>query len=179
MSPEGRCQVQFLAALSGGNPRSLGNVGLVVELVLQHPDRVDELFGCLFSDDEILRMRAGDALEKICAQRPDLLQPYVPGLLDEVSGIRQPSVQWHLAQMLAEVSLTDAQRAQAVSILRCNLVTFDDWILINLTIEAMAKFARQDPTLSPDLVVLLRGCVNDRRKSVAARARKLLSEFDR
>jgi hypothetical protein len=39
------------------------------------------------------------------------------------------------------------QRAQAVSILRRNLATFDDWILINLTIEAMAKFARQDATL--------------------------------
>ena len=122
---------------------------------------------------------ASDALEKICRQRPDLLQLYIPRLVDEVSGIRQPSVQWHLAQMLAEVTLSDAQRAQAVSILRRNLATFDDWILVNLTIEALAEFARQDPTLSPDLVVLLRGYADDRRKSVAARAKKLLSEFDR
>ena len=61
------------AVLSGGNPRSLGNTGRVVDLVVRHPARIDELGGCLFSDDEIVRMRAGDALEKICRQRPELL----------------------------------------------------------------------------------------------------------
>jgi hypothetical protein len=133
------------AVLSGGNPRSLGNTVRVVDLVLRHPDRIDELCGCPFSDDEIVRMRAADALEKICRQRPELLQPYAPRLLNDVSRIQQPSVQWHLAQMLTEVMLTETQRREAVSILRRNLSTFDDWILTNITIQALAEFARQEP----------------------------------
>lgn len=122
---------------------------------------------------------ASDALEKICRQRPDLLQPSVPRLLDE--GVRYPAA-FRCSDIWLRYSLRSRSAtpsAQAVSILRRNLATFDDWILVNLTIEALAEFARQDPTLSPDLVVLLRGYADDRRKSVAARAKKLLSEFDR
>ena len=60
---------------------------------------------CVFSADEIVRMRASDALEKVCRSRPALLQPFVPRLLGEMSRIEQASVQWHLAQILTEVRL--------------------------------------------------------------------------
>jgi hypothetical protein len=53
--------------LSGGDPRTLGNVAEVVGNVLTEPRRLDDLIGCVLnSDDEIVRMRAGDALEKVC-----------------------------------------------------------------------------------------------------------------
>jgi hypothetical protein len=171
--------VRIEALLTGGNPRSLGNTGLVVDWVLHHPECVGELFDCLFSVDAIVRMRAGDALEKVCSRQPGLLQPYVPRLLGEVARIRQPSVQWHLAQMLTEVTLTPAQRAQAIVILQRNLAVFGDWILTNLTVQALAEFARQDAALRPELARLLRRYTGSRRRSVASRATKLLAELER
>jgi hypothetical protein len=56
--------------LAGGDPRSLGKTQEVVELVLSDQTLLDELFACLFQADEIIRMRAGDALEKVCRQKP-------------------------------------------------------------------------------------------------------------
>ena len=49
--------------LSGGNPRTLHNVDPVVKTVVAEPERLDELIVCVLdSEDEIVRMRAGDAL---------------------------------------------------------------------------------------------------------------------
>jgi hypothetical protein len=164
-------------ALSGGDPRSLGRTEEIVQLVLKNPPRVGELFECLFSDDEIVRMRGSDALEKVCRQRPDLLTPFTERLLREVSKIEQPSVQWHLAQMLSELPLHGEHRRRAIAILRRNLSRYDDWIVTNLTLEALATFARQSTGMRKSFSRLLRQYMRSQHKSVAKRASKLLTEF--
>jgi len=68
--------------LSGGDPRTLRNVDEVVTTVLVDPERLGELIACvLASHDQIVRLRAGDALEKVCRTRPCLMQPHVSLLL--------------------------------------------------------------------------------------------------
>ena len=101
--------------LSGGDPRTLKNVDAVVKTVLAEPEHLDELIQCVLdSDDEIVRMRAADALEKAGRAQPLLLQTHVSLLLGAMSKIDQPSVQWHVAQMLGRVRLTRRQRSHAV-----------------------------------------------------------------
>ncbi|HME01883.1 MAG TPA: hypothetical protein VKG38_02500 [Solirubrobacteraceae bacterium] len=164
-------------ALAGGSPRSLGRTGEVIDRVLGAPEQLDELFVCLFDADEVVRMRAADALEKVCREQPGRLEPYVGRLLDEVSKIDQPSVRWHLAQMLAETDLTGAERDRAVAILMGNLNQSDDWIVINCTLDSLAAFARAGWITRRRITSALRRFEGDRRKSVASRARRLLAEF--
>lgn len=168
-------KVVIAKVLSGGDPRSLGRTEDVVRLVLRSPRRIGELFECQFVDDEVVRMRASDALEKVCQARPDLLEPFTRRLLDEVATIDQPSVQWHLAQILAALPLAGSDRRRAIAVLKRNLARSDDWIVINLTLEALASFAQTSPKLRKTLVNLLREYVHDPRKSVAKRANKLLA----
>ena len=89
----------FTEMLKGGHHNSLGRTAEVVELALSDRARVDELFAGLGEPDELVRMRVGDALEKVCARRPEWFVPNVERLLGEVGEIEQPSVQWHLAQI--------------------------------------------------------------------------------
>jgi hypothetical protein len=165
--------------LSGGDPRSLGRTAEVPRLVLRHPGRVEELFECLFSGDETLPMRASDALEKVCRQRPELIVPLTRRLLTEVPKIDQPSVQWHLAQILARIPLSGADRRRAITILKRNLKRYDDWIVVNLTLEALAVFVRAIPAMQTGFVRLLAEFSGASRKSIARRAEKLLAEFPR
>jgi len=170
-------RIEIEKALSGGDPRSLGRAGEIAELVLKNPRRLAALFECLFSDDEIVRMRGSDALEKVCRRRPDLLVPFTERLLVEVSKIDQPSVQWHLAQILAEVPLEGNERRRAIAILRRNLLRYDDWIVTNLTLEALANFVRKSARMRPSFCRLLEEHAHSRHKSVAKRAGNLLAEF--
>jgi len=80
-----------------------------VKLVLSDPKRFPELFGCLWDEDPIVRMRAADAAEKITVTRPELLKPHkleLLGLLDEAEQIE---LRWHLALMAPRLALTVRQ----------------------------------------------------------------------
>jgi len=172
-------QAAFDDMLAEGRPRSLGRAKEVVGLVLSDPERLDELFECVFNDNELVRMRAGDALEKVCRQNPALLRPYIPRLLTEVSKIDQPSVQWHLAQMLAEVGLNAKDRRAAIKVLTRNLISSKDWIVITCTMESLAVFATTDTNLRMWLVDLLREYRLSSYKSISTKARKLLAGLEK
>jgi hypothetical protein len=172
--------------LSGGNPRTLRNVDQVVETVLADPDRLQELTRCILaSDDQVedqvnslgrlkVRMRAGDALEKVCRAQPPLIQPHVPLLLGEMA---QPCVQWHVAQMLGRFRLTTAQRRQAARLMDQNLDESSDWIVLDTSLDTLAILARTDPAIVEDLCPRLRRQAHSHFKSLANRARKLGIEF--
>jgi hypothetical protein len=164
--------------LSGGNPRTLHNVDEVIRIVQADPGRLDELVRCVLDgDEEIARMRSGDALEKVCRAQPWLLQPYVPLLLGGLAKIHQPSVQWHVAQMLGHVRLTGTQRGTAVRLMNKNLGESTDWIVLNCSLDTLAILARQDPAIVNDLRAQLRRHEQSSHKSLANRARKLRNEF--
>jgi hypothetical protein len=166
------------AILIGGNPRSLGRTEGVVKLVLGNKARLDELYGCLLEDDEIIRMRASDALEKVSRQQPTWLQAYVPRLLTEVASIDQASVQWHLAQILGEIELTPQQRAAACLLLKCNLAEKKDWIVVNYSMETLAEWSQDDGQLRTEVLVILKGLLSDPHKSIVVRAHKLIAALE-
>ena len=164
-------------SLLGGDRRSLQGVDQVIAAALADPSALEALFECLFCSDAVVRMRAGDALEKIARIRPELLARFTGRLLGDVADVDQPSIQWHLAQILTEIELTPRQRQRAIAILKRNLERYEDWIVLNLTLHALAHFARDDPELHRELVVILRSHRADTRSSVAKRATKLLVQL--
>jgi hypothetical protein len=48
--------------LRGNDRRSIGKSDDVVMLVVRNEKLFDELFNCLYSDNEVIRMRAADAI---------------------------------------------------------------------------------------------------------------------
>jgi HEAT repeat protein len=171
-------QVPIGDLLSGGDPRTLRSADEVVETVLAEPERLDELIRCVLdSPDNIVRMRAGDALEKVCRAQPSLLQPHVSLLLGDLSTIHQPSVQWHVAQMLGHVRLSAAQRRRAAGLMNNNLDESTDWIVLNCSLETLAVLARADPSIVEDLRRQLGRHEQSSYKSLANRAGKLRLEL--
>jgi hypothetical protein len=161
--------------LSGGPPNSLGRTPEVVAATLADRALLRPLFTTLRSDDPIVRMRAGDALEKVCRERPEWFAREANRLLEEVAAIDQPSVRWHVIQMLGEIRLTGEQHRRAVALARRFLETSQDWIVLNVTMQQLFEWSRDDPTLAAWLAPQLERLTTDRRRSVAGRARKLLA----
>ena len=162
--------------LAGGHRNSLGRTEEVVELVVKDRLRLGELFACLKSSDGVVRMRAGDALEKVCRGRAAWFVQYADALLGEIARLDQPSVQWHTAQMLQHLRphLTDEQRPLAIGLLESYLSQSNDWIVLNVSMGVLADWARSDSALARRLVAQLERLRTDPRKSVAKRASKCL-----
>jgi hypothetical protein len=98
----------------------------------------------------------------------------VPG---DLAAVHQPSVQWHVAQMLGHLRLSTAQHSRAVRLMNKNLDEFTDWIVLNCSLETLAVLARQDTAIVDDLLRQLRRHEESDYRSLANRARKLSIEF--
>ena len=166
----------FEDILTGGHSNSLGRTVEVVEMVLANPDRFDELFNCYKSDDAVVRLRTSNAMKRLEAERRDLLLPYIDQFIDEVGSLDQASAQWTLAQLLERLTeeLSQQQRAAALKILKRNLERYEDWIVLNSTMETLAAWATSDRSLKEWLKPHLERLTLDKRKSVASRAAKKL-----
>lgn len=156
----------FAEMLSGGHPNSLGRTGEAVQSVLADQARLDELFACLDDPSEVVRMRAGDALEKVCREQPGWFEQYVEWLLGDVGQMRQPSVMWHVAQMLDHLhrDLSVAQQRRATELLKRDLIGSTDWIVLNVTVES-SPTGRCDPALAAWLTTPLERLRQDPRRS--------------
>ena len=169
----------FEKRLKGGHPNSLGNTVEIVEEVLAQSSYFDELFNCYFSDDEVVRLRVSNAMKRICKANKALLLPYIDRFLSEIATIDQASTQWTLAQLflMLEKDLSVTQLAKAKTLLQNNLAKHQDWIVLNTTMDTLAKWAKKDEILKTWLVPHLERLQQDSRKSVANKAKKLYEKL--
>jgi hypothetical protein len=166
----------ILKKLSGGTRRSIGKANQVAAEVLAHPNLFAHLVAALASDDELLRMRAGDAIEKISAQRPDLLHPFKKKLLTIANRTRQQEVRWHAAQIIPRLNLTPAERAAAIEIL-FDYLRDKSSIVKTFAMQALADLAASDPKLKSQIRPLLEELTQIGTPAMRARGRKLLRKL--
>ena len=167
---------EFEFPLRGGHPNSLGNTVAVVEQVLADRHLLDDLLDTYASDDEVVRLRVSNALKRIAQAKPRWVHEKFPRLIDQVSEIDQASTHWTLAQVFLELQdlLSLDERDHAVALLKRNLERFDDWIVLNQTLETLGQWARNDAGLRDWVMPHLVRLAGESRKSIAGRARKHL-----
>lgn len=118
-------------------------------------------------------------MKRVCREQPEWLIPFIDGLLDEVSKIEQASTQWTLATLLQMLwdAMDQPQQQKARKLLKANLTDWDDWIVLNNTMEALAEWSVYDTRLRNWLIPKLETLRVDRRRSVSGRAKKLLAKL--
>ena len=164
---------------AGGHRNSLGRSAELVELLGRDPARVEELFACTSDDDAWVRMRAVDAFEKVVAARPQVGLPFVERILDDLARREQPSVQWHVAQLLGELELTTSQQQRAVVWLEQRIATTDvDWIVASNTMRTLLDLFRAGHVPATDLRPLLHVQTEHRSPAVRRNAGKALAQLE-
>lgn len=158
--------------LTGGHPNSLGRTVEVVDAVLADRTRLQDLYQCYFSDDEVVRLRVSSAMKRVTAAHPDWTMDFMDGLQSEVAAIDQPSTQWTLALLfdMTQGLQSEAQRTRSVAIMKRNLVENNDWIVLNNTMQVLYEWSENDPALGAWVEPQLERLVGERRRSVAKRA---------
>lgn len=166
----------LLLKLQGGDRRSIGRSEQVAADVLRNPELFNVLVTGLSVDDEIVRMRAADAMEKITRMHPEYLWPHHDFLIEQATRSEQKEVRWHLAQMLPRLRLNDAEKCRVVGIM---LGYFSDRssIVRTLAMQALADIAIQTPQLRPSIAQHLQELTVTGTPAMKARGRKLLAEM--
>ena len=160
----------------GGHANSLGNVPTVIDIVLYDQKRLPELYDCLFNEDAWVRMRAADALEKICRMHPDWLAPYIDKLAADFGDNAQASIQWHMAQIYQQVALTKKQKDVAMQWLQTILSSKDiDWIVAANALVTLVQFTKDGSFPKDHMIQLLELQKHHKSSAVVKRATKLLT----
>src|SRR5690625_1307807 len=97
--------MNWIKYLQGGDIRSLARVDELVPLVKTQSD-FDEVFQFLYSADELIVMRATDAVDKITASKPSFLASYKTDIIDLLHTAKDKRCKWHLALIVSRLDLS-------------------------------------------------------------------------
>jgi HEAT repeat protein len=164
------------AMLEGRDRRSIGRADEVARLVLREPRRFGQLIELLSDENPVLRMRAVDAVEKVSAEKPRLLDRYKTELLGRLAEAGEIELRWHLALMVPRLRLTAPERHRAA-------VAFERYLgdrsslVKTFALQGLADLARSDRSLRAKVKQLIENAVQSGTPAMKARARKLLKEY--
>lgn len=163
---------------SGGHANSLGRAGDVLDLLQKDTSRLDELFECISHDDAWVRMRAIDTFEKLVRQNPSLATPYVHEIISSLTKSEQASIQWHIAEIVTEVQLSEVQWKTVIQWLKNRISTVDvDWIVSVNVMKALVYFYKKGLVDMATLRPLFQTQTRHHSKSVCKKADILLQEI--
>jgi vesicle coat complex subunit len=162
--------------LAGGDRRSIGRANEVVDLVTLQPKKFTQLIECLWDPDSKVRMRAADAVEKISRGQAVLLQPYKAPLLGLLAETTQQEVRWHIAVMVPRMKLTRAECRSVTEALQRYLEDRSS-IVRTFAMQGLSDLTRQDRSLRPMVLDLLRSLTRSGTPAMRARGRILLTQL--
>src|SRR5271168_2662445 len=165
----------LLKKLSGADRRSIGRSNEVATHVLAHPANFPHLMKGLAAADPVLRMRAADAIEKITAQRPDLLRPHKRKILAIAGSTTQQEIRWHAALIIPRLKLTAKERAAALDIL-FDYLRDKSSIVKTFAMQAIWDLAASDPKLKSQITPLIEELTQIGTPAMRARGRKILEQ---
>jgi hypothetical protein len=164
---------ELLTKLAGGDLRSIGRADEVVAEVLDDLSLFGTVFGGMYNDDPVIRMRCADVCEKVSVLHPESLLSFKRELLGRVAAIEQQEVRWHVAQMLPRLELDVIEREQAVQIL-VGYLEDRSRIVKTFSMQALADLALVDSNLRPRVVALIQDLTARGSPALRSRGRKLL-----
>jgi hypothetical protein len=161
---------------SGGDRRSIGRSDEAVKLVGAEPKRVAELAELLWDSDEVVRMRAADALEKLSRDHLERLEPLKPNLLGLMAETRQKELRWHLAAIVPRLKLTQAERRRVTGIFEGYLEDRSS-IVKTFAMQGLWDLSLLDAGLRGRVVELVRELTRTGTAAMRARGRNLLKNL--
>jgi hypothetical protein len=167
----------ILSLLEGGDRRSIGRSDKVAAIVARNPRLFPKLIAGLWSEDPLVRMRTADVAEKVTRANRELLQPYKKELLGLMAEAIEQEMRWHLAAMIPRLPLNARERDLATSLLISYL---DDRssIVKTFALQGLADLAKDDSSMRPKVIEILRGAGRAGTPAMKARSRKLLVRLE-
>ncbi len=165
---------------AGGHANSLGRSREVYDAVTSDTSKIEELFDCVYADDAWVRMRAIDTFEKLVRDNPSLAAPYTERLVGSLTKSTQPSIQWHLAQLFAEIELDPTQKRAALQWLKDTISTVDvDWIVSANVMKTLMYFYKNGSIDKVALLLLFTVQTDHKSNTVRKKARQHIDSLQK
>jgi hypothetical protein len=163
----------LLGLLRGEDLRSITGSNEVVKRIQSQGD-FDRLFKLLQSQDQLVVMRAADAIEKITLKRPEYLRTHKMELLSLMKSVGHIELKWHLALLSSRIDWNTRDLKFV-----CNLLT--QWasdkeeskiVRVN-SLQGLSELSKRNPKIESALNNLMLKLCKEDIPSLNARIKKL------
>jgi hypothetical protein len=180
--------IRFMLAV-GRCRISSGRTAEVVNLVRAYPKKLTQLTKCLWDEEPCVAMRAADALEKLTRRRGPVADEIQKSLLKTLQGAwkapligllaeaTENKLRWCLAQVVTRLTLTASECRRVAETLLSYLEDRSS-IVKTCALQGLADLTRQDPSLLPEVIDLLRIHSRSGTPAMRARGRMLLKQLE-
>ena len=162
---------------AGRQPFSSGSTAEVVNLVRAHPRRAAQLLECLWDQDPGVAMRAAGALEKLSRSHASIFSSWKAPLLGLLAEATENKLRWSLAAMIPRLELTALECRRVAETLQSWLDDSSS-IVKTCALQGLADLTRQDSSLQPMVLDLLRIHSRSGTPAMRARGRILLRQLE-
>ena len=160
-----------------------GRAEEVARLVLAEPKLFSKLIECLWDEDTGVVNRAAHALERVTRDGlPDSiaqLNSWKTSLLGLLTEAAENKLRWHLALIVPRLALTRPECARAAQALQSWLQGDSSSIVKTMSLQGLADLTRQDASLLPTVLDLLRIHSRSGTPAMRARSRILLQMLEK
>lgn len=167
---------ELLNLLRGGDRRSIGQSDRVAVIVSRDLSLFPQLISGLRSEDPLIRMRAGDAAEKVSRTAPEVLQIHKKDLLALMAETDEQELRWHLAAMVPRLELSGSERQSVASVLKSYLKDRSS-IVRTSALQGLVDLSAHDPDIRRIATNALREALRNGTPAMKARGRKLLAQL--
>lgn len=168
--------MQFINELAGENKLSKGNAEHVAKEVLDDPEKMNELIVCLSIEDEIIQIRAMNAIVFISKKNPQLLSPYKSNILQLFHATESPETKWQTVQCFKHVDFTQAEQSEIASELKKCLFASHKFLVAH-SMEALADHIQKYSLDSTEFIRTIKQTSATGSPALQARGRKVLKKF--
>jgi hypothetical protein len=163
--------------LIGNDLRSIGKSNEVVQLVTSDHVLFDEVFNGIFHENNVVRARCADAIEKVSVRDPSMIQKKKTVILKNLHKFQQKEVMWHIALMIGYLKLTPKELVKAIDVLHNWLNTSDSIIVKVACMQSLATHAMKNKKLLKSVRDEIEKQMLNGAPAIKARGRHLLADF--
>jgi hypothetical protein len=164
---------QLLDWLSGGDLRSDGAANEVAEFVRANEALLPDLLAGLSAEDDVVRGRSADALEKVARTRPDLLIGELADLTRLALQDPVPMVRMHMAMLLGHLAMYDGAVEEITETLK-GMLSQEGVFARSWAISSLCIMARKHPSRTADILPRIEPLQRDASAAIRTRARKAM-----
>lgn len=165
--------------LLGRDLRRLKGTDKVVQAVHDQAS-FDALFKLLFHHERPLVMRAADAVEKVTVLHSDYLEPHKKQLLALLKSADHKELKWHIAQLVARITLTNAERDDVWHTLTYWVRNPNESKIVRVNaLQTLFDLSAKHPGMKEDFDRSLSAIAHDPAPSLQARIKRIARLRDR
>lgn len=136
--------------------RSKAHIVSLAEWVVKDPSRVKTLLELYLDDEDLVSQRAAWVMAHCSDTHPELFEPYVSDLFDQIRSQRHPGIRRNATRVLAKMNLPEKYWGQAVDICMDRIADVQEPVAIRrFSMEVVWNICQHIPEIGEELRLIL------------------------